>query len=140
MPSTKPEPRQTTVRVLHNTRRLAMVFGYECGDELMEVFLTSGEVGNDPIETCEEMFRVFNVGDDPTFGRVDPRAEQYRGQGLRSLSVGDVIAIGEAYFACTPTGFEPITSPTVVLADQASPPAAHPKETGCSTRSPSSAP
>lgn len=103
------------IRIFHNQRRLAMALGYRGSDTVTEVFSTTGEPGLDPLAQCAVAFHLFNVGDDPDFGPVDQRAVDYRARGRRSLSVGDVIAVGdqhgEQYFACTVHGFTPIDPP-----------------------------
>lgn len=70
-------------------------------------------------DICEEVFRLLNVGDDPTFNESgpDPRAVQYRMRGNRSLSVGDVIQIGVRWFACASSGWVPLVlgAPTLCV-------------------------
>ena len=55
----------------------------------------------------EEIFCQLNI-DTPTAAW----ALQYRLAGHRSLSVGDVVTLGETAWACAPLGWTPLTAPT----------------------------
>jgi hypothetical protein len=59
-----------------------------------------------PDTVLEQAFTTFNVGE-------DTRAGEYRARGLRSLSKGDVVTIGEVAWACASTGWEQIATITV---------------------------
>lgn len=64
---------------------------------------------------CEEVFRLFNVGDDPAFGEPDPRAVAYRAQRNRSLSKGDVVCLDDRFWlACASFGWERIGRPAQI--------------------------
>lgn len=56
-------------------------------------------------EIREYAFRAFNVGDDPTFGPVDPLAVEYRKGRRRSLSVGDLVEIEGRCYLCQSYGW-----------------------------------
>ncbi len=62
-------------------------------------------------------FEIFNVGDDPAFGEPDPRAVEYRKRGNRSLSVGDVVQVGDVWLACASAGWDVIEAPEWVVMD-----------------------
>lgn len=102
------------VRIYHNTaedafgRSTATVDGYRAGDELVEVFSYEipGRVAADPVGIAERAYFLFNVGEDPDFGPPQQLAIDYRALELRSLSVGDVVGMGEAFYACGRSGWE----------------------------------
>lgn len=50
----------------------------------------------------EHAFHAFNVGDPETSEVV----REYRLRGLRSLSVGDAVRIGDDTYVCKPVGWE----------------------------------
>lgn len=60
---------------------------------------------DDPYPLLEDAFEVFNVGDPDK----DSVAREYRGRGLRSLSVGDVVRIGEVGYLCKSFNWERFT-------------------------------
>ncbi|GGM24097.1 hypothetical protein ACFFX1_10180 [Dactylosporangium sucinum] len=93
-------------------RPLGMLDGYATGHALALAFETT--VMRSPegdLAICEQVFCTLNVGDDPEFGTPDARAVAYRAQGHRSLSVGDVVAIDQRFYACARFGFKPIDPP-----------------------------
>ncbi len=111
------------VRVFHNVaidtsgRHAGLVDGYRQGHPLTEVArLTIDD--DDDIAVLEEVFRLFNVGDDSEYGEPDPRALEYRFRGNRSLSVGDVVTLDGRWFACARLGWASI-EPVSVFATQA---------------------
>jgi hypothetical protein len=63
----------------------------------------------------ERMFFLFNVGDDPAFGTPDPRAVAYRRQRLRSLSMGDVVALDDVFYACASVGWKRLDPPPEIV-------------------------
>lgn len=88
--------------------------GYKAGDELRMAFrlpLTDEESRTPAMKLAEKVYHLLNVGDDPAYGTPDDRAVAYRMAMLRSLSVGDVIAIGDAYLAVASMGFRAIDAP-----------------------------
>ena len=107
--------RRFKVAVLHNRGR-GRFFGYEAGDALVRVFDLS--VSATGVEAaCEVVFAVTNSypGElfcEPTYADV---VAEYRAAGLRSLSVGDVLIIGDqtgvnTAWACAPAGFDQLDS------------------------------
>lgn len=109
------------VRVYHNTEHLAMLDGYQTTHTLILVAALDPErlptrSEHAHLAICEDIYRLFNVGDDPHMGQPDERAIAYRHHRNRSLSIGDVIAIpGETdyWYACMPVGFMQIQPPTL---------------------------
>ena len=53
-------------------------------------------------EMLNEAFEIFNVG-------TGSLAQQYRARRLRSLSVGDVVLIDAAAYACESAGWKPVS-------------------------------
>ncbi|MBS2550480.1 hypothetical protein KGQ19_26775 [Catenulispora sp. NL8] len=106
------------VRAFHNLD--ARFDTYAPGHRLHEVFTdTAADV--DPYDICDDVWTLLNVGDDPTFGPPDPRAVDYRRRGHRSLSIGDVVAVGEQFFAVADGVFTRITErPTILSGNEAS--------------------
>jgi hypothetical protein len=101
--------------MLHNRGR-GRFFGYEAGDALVRVFDLS--VSATGVEAaCEVVFAITNSypGElfcEPTYADV---VAEYRAAGLRSLSVGDVLIIGDqtgvnTAWACAPAGFDQLDS------------------------------
>lgn len=84
---------------------LALVYEYTVPDDKSARFLLDGRT------YAEDAFHLFNVGDDPAYGTPDPRAVEYRAKRLRSLSVGDVVVVGERAYACAALGWDPIAGP-----------------------------
>lgn len=93
------------------TGHLAMFDGYRPGDPLRLAFQTQIMASTIDLALCEQVFRTLNVGDDPELGEPDPRAVAYRKRGERSLSKGDVVRIGERWYACASYGFDAIPAP-----------------------------
>jgi hypothetical protein len=106
------------VRAFHNVatdqagRNLGF-FGFKPGHPVVEVFrdVVPASSGHEAI--CEQVFTLLNVGDDPSFGAPDPRAVAYRARNNRS-PVGDCLSVGDAFYAVTDTGFQPIDPPRIV--------------------------
>jgi hypothetical protein len=105
------------VRVfLTNNFRDACLSGYQAHHSVTEVFTytTARAAAATDEVLLEEVFRLFNVGDDPDcFGAPDARAVAYRRCGNRALSVGDVACLGNLYFACQPSGWDLIDAPLI---------------------------
>lgn len=109
------------VRILHNVakdelgRSLGWMDGWHADHAMVEVFAYDSYVCPDveaAYREAELAFRLFNVGDDPTFGEPSPIALEYRALRLRSLSVGDVVVVGDlAALACASMGWERINLP-----------------------------
>jgi hypothetical protein len=105
------------VTIFHNTARdehgHAIGFdGYQPGQPLVPVFAYDVEFldGGVPelLLIAEQAFEMFNVDLDMLTGRKRELATQYRHKMLRSLSVGDVLMIGNTALACDAVGFREI--------------------------------
>lgn len=59
------------------------------------------------MKTLEWCFEEFNVGG-------TDYAHEYRARGNRSLSVGDVVVVGEAAYACENVGWKRITTDELI--------------------------
>ena len=91
---------------------LPLVVGYHPGDPVTMVY----EYDHDPavcpdavVEIAEQAFRMFN--DAPVSAWETAQAARYRGLGLRSLSVGDVVTVGPDAVAFRPSGCETVPGP-----------------------------
>jgi hypothetical protein len=83
-----------------NNPELTMVHSFE-----VDAFLFAGHVKYDAISNIREwVYTELNVG------VTSELAREYRAKMLRSLSVGDVIVIGETAFACGSYGWDTITT------------------------------
>lgn len=78
--------------------------------------LDDDDTSND-LCVANHAWMLFNVGDDPEFGKPDPRAVDYRKRGNRSLSIGDVVAVEGRFYQVTGNGWEPL--PDRLLLDPA---------------------
>jgi hypothetical protein len=99
----------TQVSMLHNTtedsmgRKTGFSFGYRPGDTLREVFrFHVSESADDWREVAELAFEVGNI--DPGMA-ADPRVHEYREARVRSVSVGDVIQVGDTFVAVGRVGW-----------------------------------
>jgi hypothetical protein len=113
-----------TVRVLLNwvnpdssraQGRIPFLSPYESGDRLREtVAFDTALPDHHAIEALlEEIFAELNI-DSP----VESWAIEYRNEGNRSLSVGDVVTVGEQAWSVERDGFTPVS----VSLDQLIPP------------------
>lgn len=63
-----------------------------------------------PKNLLERAFMIFNIDPEDIGDEADRfTAEGYRQAGARSLSVGDVIVIGETAWGCDRVGWTPVT-------------------------------
>jgi hypothetical protein len=105
----------TAVITWHNVtrdesgRHLGMVHGYRPGHLLVPV--DKFDVDSPSENLLDDLFRLFNVGDDPDFGPPDEHALAYRQRGNRSLSVGDVIQVNDHWWSCESHGWNHIETP-----------------------------
>lgn len=84
-----------------DTARLVDKGTYELNEDLDGHWLATEQM-----IALERVFELFNVGD-PT----DPRVQEYRNERrARSLSVGDVVVLGEVAYAVAGFGFDLITT------------------------------
>jgi hypothetical protein len=102
------------VRVFLNTEILAMAFGYATGQPVVEVARYDDAESENAEAALHRAFQIFNVGDDPEFGPVDPRAVAFRERGNRSLSVGDLVELDRTMYACGRDGWDPVDFPMVI--------------------------
>ena len=109
-----PEPAKITVTIWHNVafdgqgRHTAMLDGYQPGDAMVAVFAYQADPGRPAEGIADEAFAIFNKHPRDAAGAELARA--YYGRSLRSLSVGDVVVIGEVALAVgRPAGWEPVS-------------------------------
>ena len=86
--------------------------GYQPGQPLVPVFTYNAELldGGLPelMLVAEKAFEAFNLSPDLLSGRQRELAASYRARLLRSLSVGDVLRLGDMALACDPVGFREV--------------------------------
>jgi hypothetical protein len=85
--------------------------GYVPGHPLAEVFTYDTAVSADPLEIAEDASRMFNAPPEILDEVQRTIASAYRSQRIRSLSVGDVLRVGEVWLACERAGFAEIEPP-----------------------------
>jgi hypothetical protein len=108
--SAQPGPASITVTIWHNVafdgqgRHTAMLDGYQPGDPMVRVFAyQAAPAGRTAEQIADEAFDTFN--DHPRDPDGADLACAYYGRRLRSLSVGDVVAVGEAGLAVGRVGW-----------------------------------
>jgi hypothetical protein len=98
-----------TITIWHNValdgqgRHTGMLNGYQPGDPVVRVFTYQAAPAGTPEEIAEEAFGICN--DHPRDVHGEDLARRYYECELRSLSVGDVVAVGEAGLAVGRTGW-----------------------------------
>lgn len=100
------------VTLYHNEARGAMLDGYRPGDPLVRVFDAEvpDEWGRHPRSVADQMFLIGNIDAGDTDNPVNAYlVRAYRQERNRSLSVGDVVVVGEAPFAVDKVGFSLVT-------------------------------
>jgi hypothetical protein len=103
------------IRIFHNAarddegRNLGF-FGHKPEQPMVLVFAYTRSLPSDD-HALEDAYREFNIGEGPL-------ARDYRERKLRSLSVGDVVAIGDRYYACADAGWERLSVPIVLAAPE----------------------
>jgi hypothetical protein len=101
-----------TVAVWHNVaidgqgRHTGMLNGYQASDAVVRVFTYQTAPAGSPQEIAEETFAICNGH--PRDAAGEDLSRRYYERGLRSLSVGDVVAVGEAGLAVGRAGWTPI--------------------------------
>jgi hypothetical protein len=101
-----------TVSIWHNVTRdpegrHAGFAGFTPGDEMVKVFTYDTPAsGRSPAGIAEDAFAAFN--DAPLTEETAALARQYRQRRLRSLSVGDMVVVGETALTVAPAGFAPL--------------------------------
>ena len=104
---------EITVTIWHNVRtdpggrHLAVLDGYTPGDPMVRVFTYQAQpCGRTPEQIADRAFSAFNGypldADDTAVSRA------YYQRQLRSLSVGDIAAVGEAGLAVAKAGWTPV--------------------------------
>ena len=88
---------------------LANFDGYKPGHPLVRVFEVEVPDGSEPGRVADWMFEAFNAPPEYLTGDLAGWEQAYRARQLRSLSVGDVVAVGEIPLACASSGWEPVT-------------------------------
>lgn len=63
-----------------------------------------------PVTALERVFEQLNVGGQPGFPAAEPWCVEYRHNGNRSLSVGDVVVVGGTAYAVDSFGWHSITT------------------------------
>jgi hypothetical protein len=98
-----------TVTIWHNVtldgqgHHTGMLEGYQPGNPVVRVFTYQTAPAGSPEETAEEAFAICNGH--PRDARGEDLARRYYQRELRSLSVGDVVAVGEARLAVGRVGW-----------------------------------
>ncbi|MFF0532848.1 hypothetical protein ACFYT3_31300 [Nocardia amikacinitolerans] len=108
----RPQPTVTIAVFLNNDPR-ALLDGYSPGAQLVLAYrytLPAATAGTDPL-LLERVFAAFN--DHPVHPSDQPHAEAWIAKRLRSLSVGDVVALDDRYYACASVGWTSIPAPGV---------------------------
>lgn len=88
----------------HHSPGLANLDGYKPGHPLVRVFELD-HPDADPEWIAGRMFEAFNAPEEMLKGVQLNRASQYRARRLRSLSVGDVVQVGDVMLACASVGW-----------------------------------
>ena len=90
---------------------LANFRGYKPGHPLVRVFEAEipDDYADDSMLFAEAMFEIGNAPLDFLTGWKLDLATEYRHRQLRSVSVGDVVAVGETPLVCAGTGWELLT-------------------------------
>lgn len=97
-------------RTIVENKAISKGFDYQyipASHPLVKVFeYDQPDVELDPAKLLADIYRLFNVGDDPHFGTPSDLAKRYRSRRLRSLSVGDVVRIGDQAYSCESVGWQ----------------------------------
>jgi hypothetical protein len=101
------------VTVCHRTDQ--QFRAYEPGDPITAVYDYEHPTGpnfttHDARQVAEQAFRMFNG--QPTTSWERDHADRYYAAQNRSLSVGDLVVIGEIALACEPAGWAFVTIPS----------------------------
>lgn len=79
--------------------------GYEHGHPLEKVFSYEAPTTSGLFRLADEAFHAFNAPSELVLPVYRPVAEAYRAARLRSLSVGDVLRVGDSWLACAATSW-----------------------------------
>ncbi|MEU2258164.1 hypothetical protein ABZ540_33890 [Nocardia xishanensis] len=102
---------QVTVTVWLNDDSDAISVGFRPGARLVLAYrytLPAATTGTDSL-LLERVFAAFNG--EPVHPDDERHADAWPTKGLRSLSVGDIVAIDNRYYACESVGWTPIPAP-----------------------------
>jgi len=110
-----------TVTIWHNVatdaqgRHTGMLDGYQAGNPIVRVFAYQADpAGRPPEAIAEEAFAICNGH--PRDAGGEELSRRYYQRELRSLSVGDVVAVGEVALAVgRPVGWEPVSGSVNVV-------------------------
>ena len=97
--------------------------GYQPGDPVAPVFTYVATMprrsdpadGHDGSAEAEHAFHMFNAPAEYLAGQDAVTARQYRALRLRSLSVGDLVAVGSEVYSCESVGFTKLAAPASAL-------------------------
>jgi len=97
--------------------------GYDAGDPVAPVFTyvatmpaASGAVAEENrVHEAEHAYHMFNAPAEYLAGQDAVTARQYRALRLRSLSVGDLVAVGSQVYAVRSVGFAKLAASTAAL-------------------------
>jgi hypothetical protein len=101
-----------TVSIWHNVTRHpdgrhSGFAGFTPGDQMVKVFTyDTPATGRSPASIAEDSFAAFNNA--PCSDDAAALARQYRQRRLRSLSVGDMVVVGETALTVASAGFTPL--------------------------------
>lgn len=102
-----------TITIFHNIARdqhgrpTGMLDGYQPGNPVVRVFAyQAGAAGRAPEAMAEDTFAICNGH--PYDAGGEELSRRYYARELRSLSVGDVVAVGEAALAVARAGWTPV--------------------------------
>lgn len=108
----------TTIQVFHNTSRDGMGFGFRNDYSPSSVrrvarFELSGTITSQlsagvPVFALDTVYEQLNIG--AVLIPAEPWTVQYRNDGNRSLSTGDVVVVGEVAYAVASFGWQQITT------------------------------
>ncbi|WP_327118872.1 hypothetical protein OHB12_11700 [Nocardia sp. NBC_01730] len=100
-----------TVRVFLNRAPHSMLDGYTSAAPLVLAYEYTIPAGRAPADAVilERVFAAFN--EHPEHPADQAHADAWADKWLRSLSVGDVVAIDDRYYACHSVGWTRITAP-----------------------------
>lgn len=79
--------------------------GYEHGHRLRRVFSYEPPTKSALFRLADEAFQAFNAPPGFVMPAYRHVAKTYRASGLRSLSVGDVLRVGDSWLVCAATSW-----------------------------------
>ncbi|MGW6332149.1 hypothetical protein [Nocardia rhamnosiphila] len=93
------------MRVFLNQSRVAFT-GYQPGAPLVLAYTLTLPTAHtvDDLQALDRVFAIFNGH--PAYDKDDEHTRAWYDSGLRSLSVGDVIALDDRSYACAAVGWQ----------------------------------